>query len=131
MGLDSGICVKRNEKAMNVYSKLKRFEKDWEKKYGYDFEVIYFRKCWNVRALIFSCLGGGEDNGCTPIKHEDIPKIIMALKSLNADNWDEDGGSIWEWEEQKPHIKQYIKNLKYLYRLMDKYDLDVYFYDSY
>lgn len=131
MGLDNGICVKRNEKAMNIYDKLKRFEKDWDKKYEFDFEVAYWRKCWNVRALIFDCMGGGEDNGCTPIKHEDIPKIITALKSLNADNWNEDGGSIWEWEEQKPWIKQYIKNLKYLYRLMDKYDLDVYFYDSY
>ena len=131
MGLDNGICVKRNEKSMDIYNKLKRFEKDWEKKYGYDFEVIYFRKCWNVRALIFNCLGGGEDNGYTTIEREDIPKIITALKSLNADNWDEDGGSIWEWKEQKPWIKEYIKNLEYLYKLMDKYDLDVYFYDSY
>lgn len=131
MGLDSGICVKRNEKSMNVYDKLKMFEEDWAKKYEYDFELAYFRKCWNVRALIFRCLGGGVDNGHTPIQREDIPKIVSELQSLNANNWDESGGSIWEWEEQEPHIKQYIKNLKYLYELMETYDLDVYFYDSY
>lgn len=131
MGLDNGVCIKRNEKSMNIYDKLKRFERDWDKKYEFDFEVAYWRKCWNIRALISKCLGGSEDNGSTPVNKEEITKIIIALKSLNVDNWDEDDGSIWEWEEQEPWIKQYIENLQYLYELMTQYDLDVYFYDSY
>ena len=130
MGLDNGICVKRNEKAMNVYDKLKHFEESWDKEHKYDFEIAYFRKCWNVRHSIAMCLNDFENNGYTPIKRDDIPKIIAELKSFNKKTWDE-GDSIWTWEEQKPHMQRYIKNLQYLHKLMAKHDLDVYFYDSY
>lgn len=130
MGLDNGLCVKRNEKSMSVYDKLKRFEDEWDKKCKYDFEVAYWRKCWNVRGIIADNIGGIMDNGRTSIARDDLFSIIVALKSINAENWDEDY-SIWTWEEQEPHIKQYIENLEYLYELMGEHDLDVYFYDSY
>ena len=130
MGLDNGICIKRNEKSMEIYDKIKCFEEDWAKKYGYDFEVAYWRKCWNVRDTIFRCIGDGEDNGNTLINREDVRNIIVELKAFNEETWDTDY-SIWEWEEQEPHMKQYIENLEYLYELMDEYDLDIYFYDSY
>ena len=130
MGLDNGVCVKRNEKSMNIYSKLQQFEESWDKEHKYDFEMAYWRKCWNVRHLIIMCLDNFMDNGYTPIKRDDLSKIISTLQSLNAKTWDE-GSSIWTWDEQKPHMKRYIKNLKYLYKLMCIYDLDVYFYDSY
>jgi hypothetical protein len=131
MGLDNGIEIKRNEKSMNIYDKLQRFESDWCKKYGYNFEVCYYRKCWNIRARIFECLTNGFDNSSISVTREDIPNIIAMLKSLNADNWNDYGSSIWEFEEQEPHIKRHIENLEYLYELMAEHDLDVYFYDSY
>lgn len=131
MGLDNGVCVVRNEKSIIIYDKLRRFEGDWDTDHKCDFEVAYFRKCWNVRYLISACLGGIEDNGYTTVKREHIPDIIAALKSLNADNWTDEGSSIWTWEEQEPHIERYIENLEYLYELMGEHDLDVYFYDSY
>lgn len=131
MGLDNGLCIKRNEKSMNIYGKVKRFEDDWDKEHKYDFEVAYFRKCWNIRYIIAECIGGFYDNGYTQVKREHIPDIIDALNSLNADNWEDYGSSIWEFEEQEPHIKRYIENLEYLYELMGEHDLDVYFYDSY
>ena len=131
MGLDNGCCIRRNEKSMSIYDKLKRFEDDWDREYKYDFEVLYYRKCWNLRGIIADAIGGIYDNDETPIEREHIPKIIAALKAVNEDNWEDEDGSIWTWEEQKPHIKQHIKNLKYVYRLMRKHDLDVYFYDSY
>ena len=131
MGLDNGLMVRRNEKSMSIYNKLKRFEDDWDKKYQHDFEVLYYRKCWNLRGIIADAIGGIYDNLETPVEREHIPKIISALKSVNEKNWEDEGWSIWTYKEQKPHIKRHIKNLKYLYRLMGKYDLDVYFYDSY
>ena len=130
MGLDNGLCIKRNEKSMNIYDKIKHFEDDWDKEHKYDFEVTYWRKCWNVRSLIADCIGGINDCGNTPITREQISLIINVLKSLNTETWDE-GMSIWTWEEQEPHMQQYIENLKYLYELMGEHDLDVYFYDSY
>ena len=116
---------------MNIYNKLKCYEYDWDKKYEYDFEICYWRKCWNVRNLISRCLGGIEDCGYTSIEREDIPKIISVLKSLNADNWNDYGGSIWEWEEQEERNGYHIEDLEYLYMLMGHHDMDVYFYDSY
>lgn len=131
MGLDNGIDIRRNEKSMNVYDKIKCFEEDWAKQYGYNFNVCYWRKCHNIRTRIIMALGGIADNGKIVLEREQISKIIAVLKSLNKNNWDEYGGSIWEWKEFKNQINRDIKNLKYLYRLMGKCDLDVYFYDSY
>lgn len=131
MGLDNGLCIKRNDKSLSVYDTVKRFEKEWEKKYQFDFEVCYWRKCYNVRHRIAMAIGGINDNLYTPLKREDIPKMIDALKFFNAENWDDDGGSIWEWDEQEELIEQHIENLEYLYELMGEHDLDVYFYDSY
>ena len=131
MGLDNGIDIKRNEKSMNIYNKLKKFELSCDEENELDFEVVYYRKCWNIRSIIAGCIGGLNDNLETPIERVHIPKIISALKSLNKENWEDEGDSIWTYEEQEPFIRQHIKNLKYLYKLMAKYDLDVYFYDSY
>jgi hypothetical protein len=130
MGLDNGIEIKRNEKANSIYNLIARFERDWYKDSRFDFELAYFRKCWNVRSLIADGIGGIEDNGTTDLTRDDVQKIIEVLKSLNEKNWDEDH-SIWTWEEQKPYIKRYIENLEYVYELIGTYDLDVYFYDSY
>ena len=96
-----------------------------------DFEVCYWRKCWNIRSLILNCLDAGDEDYEIKITRDDIPKIISVLKSLNANNWRDSGSSIWDWSDQKHHIKRHIKYLKYLYELMGKHDLDVYFYDSY
>jgi hypothetical protein len=130
MGLDNGICIKRNEKSMNIYDKIKRFEDDYDKDHRYDFEVAYWRKCWNVRNLILRLLPIGESEWEFPITREDVSKIIDTLNSLNAETWDEDM-SIWTWDEQEPHMQRYINNLEYLYELIENHDLDVYFYDSY
>lgn len=131
MGLDNSLCIKRNEKSMNIYSKLKHYEEVWDTKKEFDFDICYWRKCYNIRTLISEAIGGIADNGYTPLKREDIPKIIAILKSLNADNWDDCGGSIWEWEEHEEINGYHIEDLEYLYELMGEHDLDVYFYDSY
>lgn len=131
MGLDNGICIRRNEKSMNIYDKIKCYESEWDKEHKYDFDICYWRKCYNLRTLISKAIGGIADNFETPLNRNDIPKIIAVLKSLNADNWDDNGGSIWEWEEQEKFNGYHIDDLEYLYELMGEHDIDVYFYDSY
>lgn len=130
MGLDNGINIQRNDKSMSIYETIKRFEQSYDSGHKYDFEVAYWRKCWNVRNLILRILPAGESEWKFPIAREDVPRIINELKSLNAETWDEDM-SIWSWDEQEPLIEQYIENLEYLHKLMGEHDLDVYFYDSY
>ena len=112
---------------------LARFDKDWHAKYEYDLDVAYWRKCWNIRSIIYHVLGAREDNDCQiPMTREDVLVIIAELKQINGKNWyDLPGDSIWSWTEFKDQHKNNIANLKKLARWMKKYpNMEVYFYDS-
>ena len=134
MGLDNGICVKRNEYSNSIKG-LKGFTQDWDKDKKYDFEFCYWRKCWNVRNDIFNIVAPEINNDSeTVLTIEDIAKIIKLLKSYNKKTWDCDSwnGSIWTWSEYKAMNRIHIKNLYKLIRLMKRCPkLEVYFYDSY
>ena len=135
MGLDNGLCVRRNEYTNNI-KELKRFEESWDHDHKYDFSFCYWRKCWNIRSMIFDVVHGVHDNDESDLLTiEDIDNIINGLKSFNSKNWQDNGGSIWDWDDEEyPYsekVKHDIKNLNRLKRLMKKYNLEVYFYDSY
>lgn len=131
MGLDNSIEIKRTPYTDSI-SELRQFNLDWDNKHEYDFSVCYWRKCWNIRNGILDILGDRfSDQWRFHLNTENIDKIITFLKSLNKHNWNDDGGSIWTWEEYKNHIKDDIKKLKMLRKLMKKYDLKVVFIDSY
>ena len=131
MGLDNSIEIKRTPYTDSI-SELRQFNLDWDNKHEYDFSVCYWRKCWNIRNGILDILGDRfSDQWRFHLNTENIDKIIAFLKSLNQHNWNDDGGSIWTWEEYKNHIKDDIKKLKMLRKLMKKYDLKVVFIDSY
>ena len=131
MGLDNSIEVKRNAYT-NSIPELKRFEEIWDTKREYDFTIADFRKCYNVRHMVFNAIKHAYDNDISaPLSIDDVGNIIKGLQSFNSRNWQERGGSIWHWDEYKDHVKQSIKNLQLLVKLMKKYDLEVYFYDSY
>ena len=132
IGLDNGVEVKRNEHTNNI-PELKRFEYSWDKEYEYDFSICYWRKCWGLRNDVLWLLRKRWDEECrVDLTQENIDQIIELLKSYNSENWED---SIWEWDDEEyPYsekIKRDIENLKELRELMDKYDLEVYFYDSY
>lgn len=131
MGLDNSIEIKRTPYTDSI-SELRQFNLDWDNKHEYDFSVCYWRKCWNIRNGILDILGDRfSDQWRFHLNTENIDKIIAFLKSLNKHNWNDDGGSIWTWEEYKNYIKDDIKKLKMLRKLMKKYDLKVVFIDSY
>lgn len=135
MGLDNGIEVKRTEYS-NSIPELQQFNIEWDKEHKWDFEIAYWRKCWNLRSMIFRVVPGVHNGGISePLTTEDIDNIIKGLQSFNSENWQENLGSIWDWDDEvhpySEKIKRDIKNLQILRQLMDKYDLEVYFYDSY
>lgn len=127
MGLDNGIFVRENELTKKLFSNKKLF-------YYYcgTYEIVYWRKCWNLREAVRNITGIYFDNNMEVCLHiDDVENLIKYLKSLNEKRWD-GYNSIWTWDEYKPHIKKDIKKLKYLLKNMKKYsDLDVWFYDSY
>ena len=135
MGLDNSIQIKRNT-STNSIPELKQFELAYDNKHQFDFEICYWRKCYNIRNMIMDVVESARDNDNSDIlTTTDIEKIIHGLQSFNSANWQENGGSIWDWDDEEyPYsekIQRDIENLKKLQTLMEKYDLEVYFYDSY
>ena len=135
MGLDNGIQFKILDKEQ--FGKIPAWfrRESWEDEHNFDYEILYWRKCWNVRAEILSYLPnthheGGEFN-MTPDQLEDICKILKGLYSKK--NWDETE-SILSWDEIK---KNYTANLKYARKVLKwlrtkpEGSYQLYFYDSY
>lgn len=84
--------------------------------------------------MVMDRVTGCYDNFEVALTKDDIDNIIDGLNSFNGANWDLDGGSILEWDGEwgySDYIQQNIKYLQLLRKLMDKYELEVYFYDSY
>jgi hypothetical protein len=134
MGLDNGIEIKRKDNLPNC---VLCFEEEWRKKYGYDLEVAYWRKCWNVRDIIFDVLRRGDDNNSViDITREEVLEIIRRLEndlhyfdSLEEEAW---RSCIWGWNDFRRIQKHNIKNLKKLARMMKRHpEIEVIFYDSY
>ena len=136
MGLDNGIQVRRTPET-NKIEELKVFNRDWDKELEYDFEVCYFRKCWNIRNDILWIVDAplGSHDYEWRVTKENVDEIITLFQSYNAENFEDSGSCIWDWDDEEwPYsekIKQDIEDLKLLRQLMDKYELEVYFYDSY
>lgn len=128
MGLDNGVVIKKNDKTEMLEDKLNAlFEDD-----GNEYSVVYYRKCYNIRNEILYIINHRFDEEYEfAIDIEDVEQIIEYLQSLNADNWEDSGQSVWEWDEMEENIKRDIENLNVLVDLMREYDIDVVFYDSY
>ena len=134
MGLDNGIEIKRKDNLPNCV--LCFDDDEWRKQHGYDLEVAYWRKCWNVRRIIFDVLRRGDDNDSViDITREELVEIIHRLEDdlhyfdFLEERW---GSCIWTWNEFRSIQKRNIKNLKKLVRMMKRYpEIKVIFYDSY
>lgn len=134
MGLDNGVSLKiKNKELFGPMPSWIRREA-WEDEYNYDYEILYWRKCWNVRAEILCYLGAEIDEYEWSLTPSDLVNIVKLLRdNVYGDNWDEDE-SIWEWEEIGEY---YMENLLYAEKIVeflkdkpvDSYEL--YFYDSY
>lgn len=129
MGLDNGICVKRTPVTEKI-PEMALFEDDFIRKYKYDYEPCYWRKCYNVRDKILAILDDG-DYYRLELSANDVERIAEMLKSFTADNWEDGSGSIWEFDEIRDTLENQIRNLEILRRLMQEHELEVYFYDSY
>lgn len=134
MGLDNGIQFKilDKQKFGDIPKWFRR--EDWEDQHNFDYEVLYWRKCWNVRAEILSYLEASDDEYEWTLSLMDLQDICKILKKLyTKENWDE-GGSIWSWDEIK---KNYPANLKYARKVLKWLETkpegsyELYFYDSY
>lgn len=137
MGLDNGIIVKiKDNQKFGAIPK-------WVKcSAGKQFEINYWRKCWNVRAEIFDYI---HRNNCPAIDEyqeyefelsiNDTLSILKQIKEncYSEKKWDY-SQSIWEWYEIKQHFKRRLRQAKKIIRWLKRKPTDSYqiiFYDSY
>lgn len=135
MGLDNGIIVKGvpKEKIVDEYVIF-----EGEENFS-SFHLCYWRKCWNIRKLIFNCIDVDEyetDDCEFMLEKDELIKIIDVLTDfselLEREYELYRANDIWGYDIMIRHIKGDIDALKWLVDLYDDCpNIKVIFYDSY
>ena len=141
MGLDNGFYVKSSRSFLTRDDLPNGIKFPFKQDYGGGIEIVYWRKNWGLRTEVISILVPEEVN----YEADEIPYYYYAYKPsqvievieviasfLDEDKWEEEGRSIWTYEEVRPHLVQDIINLALISVFMEE-NPDVYleFYDSY
>ena len=135
MGLDNGWIIRSNRRAITremlpeelVYA----FDRDYDEGFP---EINYHRKDWGLRNAIIDYFSGenciGEYEIETFSQVFDIIRITVSW--MDKEKWENEGDSIWDYDEVLPRLQQDIINLAIMAAFM-KNNSDVYlvFYDSY
>ena len=143
MGLDNGIKIKikdPNKLNPNIFQEL------YFTKYGTReellYELLYWRKCWNIRDVIMNHLENNHITTCDDCSY-DMAMPLNVLESLITDIlpdcysptwWKENGDSIWTFDEIcAPYYRDLLKAIRLVERLrdVDPSAYEIYFYDSY
>ena len=139
MGLDNGWLVKSDkrklERNMLPAGIIYPFSDDYDSDGG--IEIVYHRKDWGLRNDIMNTFGW-RTNDINQWKFQlETPKDVLTMIELTARwldeaRWEEDGQSIWSYDEVKEHLITDIINFSEIYAFMQA-NPDVYleFYDSY
>lgn len=134
MGLDNGIYVKSNSRAIArdilPIGIEYPFEEDWR---AGQVHICYWRKCWGLRDSIITYFHGRSNESIILDKSShaiDLIKIIT--KFLDKEVWEAEGDSIWEYSEIHNILIRDILNLAFIASFMSR-NPDVYleFYDSF
>lgn len=139
MGLDNGIYVKVPAGKKNYLAKHFTLSTSQD---GFDYyEVIYYRKCWNIRMAIVSTLDKMPDGShkemtrdcCDfPINKDEVKRVLNVVKRFDDKKVWNSSMSIWTYKEIKSTLKEHKKNLKTLLKQLNKHpNLEVIWEDSY
>lgn len=135
MGLDNGAYIKSNKRKLTRDMLPNGIVYPFEKDYCGEIEILYWRKCWGLRDSTLRLFNHMSDNDYkfdidTP---EQVMEWIEMIASwIDEEKWENDGESIWSYDEIKPMLIQNIINLSIIYMFMSE-NPDIYleFYDSY
>jgi len=135
MGLDNGISVKSNHRKITREMLPTELEYPFRNNYNNEVEILYWRKNWGLRNEVVNTFKSSDDNENvylieTPQQVFELIKIIVSWMDNNK--WEDDGDSIWDYDEILPILQRDIVNLAIIAAFM-KNNPDVYleFYDSY
>lgn len=133
MGLDNGVMLKvKNEKDYEKAHCLFNHESWYE---PCEFEVAYWRKCYDIRNAILRVVDPSVTNEYRfPVTLDNIDDIIKTFKYfLHKKEWEEEADTIWEWDENtRRNQARNLRGLRCLRRWLRRHPDDTaYFYDSY
>ena len=136
MGLDNGWLVKSTKRKLTRADLPSTIRYPFENDYYDDneIEIAYGRKYWGLRTDLLNNINWDE---ATEYRYridnpEHILDVIEIIASWMGPRWDEEGNSIWTYEEARYNLINWIVNLSSIYAYMQN-NPDVYleFYDSY
>lgn len=141
MGLDNGFLVKSASRYLERRNLPRGIKYPFNEDYNDGIEIVYWRKNWGLRTAVISILEPEEVNyeaGETPYsyyadKPSQVIEVIEIIASfLDEEKWEEEGNSIWTYDEVRPVLIQNIINLALICGFMEE-NPDIYleFYDSY
>ena len=135
MGLDNGVRIMSNVRKITREMLPKELSYVWEDSNEDDLEIVYWRKNWGLRNEVVRTFSHSEDNDYEYYLDtvDDVFKLIRIIVSfMNKEKWDNEGSSIWEYEEVISMLQNDIINLCIIAAFM-KNNPDIYliFYDSY
>lgn len=138
MGLDNGLVL-RTQHPITLPKEIEKYIEarfNDESPIPYEYELCYWRKCWNIRHEIGRALQAQsmEDVSKYWLTITDVKNIWCALQELYSKREWERGNSIWSWCEIKPTLDRDFLILEWLIFFMrhnDEKEYMVEFYDSY
>jgi len=136
MGLDNGVIVRSTHRKLTRAMLPEELIYPFDKDYGDDgIEILYWRKNWGLRDKVIETFPLCDDSNWEHIieTSQQIFELIKIIVSfMNKETWEEDGDSIWDYDEILPILQRDVMNLAIIASFM-KNNPDVYliFYDSY
>ena len=133
MGLDNGFYVKSEKREITREDLPKGIVYPFSTDFNNMPEIVYWRKCWGLRGMVLDIVT--HEVGCY-YRVETPNQLIEIIKGLvqfmDEDYWEENGDSIWTYEEFKDNLKNDLINFALILGYMNE-NPDVYleFYDSY
>lgn len=139
MGLDNGIILKINNK--EKFGVLPPFAANFDSYEEDTIDLLYWRKCWNIRNVIFNVLekaGVDTVSDCSKDMPMTLDTFIDLLYKLNDcytnEWWTENSDSIWDFDEINGNYHYHLLNAMRMAQWLEDKDPDSYeisFYDSY
>lgn len=126
MGLDNGIVLK---------TKIKHDISPYFNRgiHPDEYDVCYWRKFWGFRNEVVREFKQREPCTDIPLDAEGIGRLRCILEQyLDRDYYENNGNSIWSYEEYLLHNIRCLKNLEILQNFLEEHPNEkCYFYDSY
>lgn len=137
MGLDNGLILHTRE-PIEIPEELHFNLSIEDEPLKYSYELLYFRKCWNIRREVIRALNASyEYCGKAWLTIDEVKQIWWAIHELNHESAWECGSSIWMYDEIKDRLDRSLLALEWLVNFMREHIGDkepfymVEFYDSY